>query len=85
MIENKYLRYYIMPESTIVPESTAPDINNIYSAIFGALIAIILWITLKPTTVYRGPNSNDIRKKIYHLNGKCYRLKPVVTICPKTT
>ena len=33
---------------------------------------------------YHGPNSRDIKKKIYksRVTGKCYKMKPKIYVCP---
>ena len=48
--------------------------NILVGIIFGY---IIYKIYISPTII-KGPNSRDIIKKVYNINGKLYRLKPVV-------
>ena len=54
----------------------------IFSILLGISLTLILYYLFYPTTVYRGPNSNDVRKQIYRDGDKCYKLKPVIHICP---
>ena len=58
---------------------------NIYLYIlFGFIIGIIISYSFCRTPKYRGPNSNDVRKKIHiDKNGKCYKLVPQVYLSPK--
>lgn len=57
-------------------------LNIIISILSGVVITLILYYLFYSTTVYRGPDSNVIRNQIFKDNGKCYKLEPVVHICP---
>lgn len=59
------------------------NFDVLYSMILGILIgSIIFYLFCRPVS-YHGPNSNDVRKKIYNYNGKQYTLTPVMYECPK--
>lgn len=57
------------------------SINKIISIIAGILFGILIYFIMDRSTVYHGPNSNVIRKKIYKKNGKCYMLTPILHLC----
>lgn len=51
--------------------------------IFGCFIGYIIKYTL---TKKHGPNSNSVRKNVYkNYKGKCFKLEPIVYICPIST
>jgi len=54
----------------------------LFGIFIGFLFGNILLPSIKYTIKYKGPNSNDIKKKIY-INDKneCYKLKPQIHIC----
>ena len=54
-------------------------ISSIIGIILGACFAIFINYN---NYLYKGPNSNIIKKQLYEQNGKCYKLEPVVHICP---
>lgn len=55
----------------------------ILSMLLGLFIGFILSkIIFKPSIKYHGPNSNTIRKQIYHQNNGCYQLVPTLCIRP---
>lgn len=56
--------------------------NNIMSLIFGIVVGILVYRALFKQIIYKGPNSNLIRHKIYNVEGKCYKFNPVIHICP---
>ncbi|AYV78754.1 MAG: hypothetical protein Edafosvirus30_5 [Edafosvirus sp.] len=58
--------------------------DEILNIIIGLIIGVVIAIFYNSYNVlYRGPNSNEIKNKIYKDNdGNCYRLVPVVHICP---
>lgn len=56
--------------------------DNILSLIFGIIIGIFIYRMLFKQVIYKGPNSNFIRHKIYQENGKCYKFNPIIHICP---
>lgn len=59
---------------------------NYISIIFGLLLGFLLGIGSKHYVLspnYHGPNSNNIQKTIYETaDGKYYKFKPKVCICP---
>ncbi len=52
------------------------------SVLMGVLVAIIIYFIFIRNVIYHGVNSNKIRNRVYHLNGKCYKLDPIIHICP---
>lgn len=53
------------------------------SVVIGILIGIIVYYTLfYKMPLYHGPNSNDIIKNRYYIDGNTYKLKPVIYKCP---
>lgn len=56
--------------------------NNFTIIIFSIILAIIVYFLLFDMYVYKGPNSNIIKKKIFIENGKKYRLMPHIFMCP---
>lgn len=59
--------------------------TEMITIITGIVVAVIIYFIAYPSVLYHGPNSNIVRKRIYKLDGKCYKLKPVVYICPIRT
>ena len=57
----------------------------ITSILFGIIVAIIIFYLFIKTDkiVYRGPNSKDIKNKIFKdlKNDKCYMFEPKVYLC----
>ena len=49
-----------------------------YSLILGIIIGLFLFFCFNTSVTYRGPNSNDVRKKIFSYQNKCYRFVPKV-------
>lgn len=49
--------------------------------ILGVLVGIILKKILIKNVIYRGPNSKEIKKKIYIINNKKYKLVPNLVPC----
>jgi hypothetical protein len=56
--------------------------NIVLSVVFGIIISCIIFYVFVYEIIYRGPNSNDIRNNIYFVNGKLYKLTPVIYVCP---
>lgn len=56
--------------------------DAIFTLLIGVIIGIVIFCFLPHASTQHGPNSRDIKKNIYKYKGKCYRLKPIVTICP---
>jgi hypothetical protein len=54
----------------------------ILSMMIGIVIGYILFNYSPFRYKYHGPNSKDMIQKIFKHNDKCYKLKPIVTICP---
>jgi len=49
----------------------------------GIISGFYIGYKLNESYIYHGPNSKKIKKIIYkNKNGKCYKLKPIVYICP---
>jgi Na+/H+ antiporter NhaC len=55
--------------------------NNIISIILGFIVAVFGYFIFGFNIKYKGPNSNDVRNKIYRVDEKCYMLEPIVHIC----
>lgn len=53
------------------------------SIIIGIFVGLCLFYLTRKNNVYRGPDSNIIKSKIYKLSGdnKCYVLEPKIYIC----
>ncbi len=52
------------------------------SVLIGVIVAIIIYFIFIRNVIYHGVNSNKIRNKVYNLNGRCYKLDPIIHICP---
>lgn len=53
-----------------------------FNMIISLLIGIILGIYFKYNlSIYKGPDSNDIKKNIYSIDNKCYKFTPEVCFC----
>lgn len=58
-------------------------IINILTIIFGLCIGIIIGFFSFKQYIYKGPDSNIIKEQIYtDFNGKKYKWKPNICICP---
>jgi hypothetical protein len=53
-------------------------LNISWGFIFGLVIGYYKF----KKTHYKGPDSNNIKKKIYFKSNKCYKLIPFTFICP---
>lgn len=53
----------------------------LYNIIFGILFGIIIFLIIKKNDIIRGPNSQEIKYKIYKMNDKCYIFQPIVHVC----
>lgn len=51
---------------------------EIINILFGIIIGYILYKIYISPTIIKGPNSKDIIKKVYIINGITYKLKPVI-------
>ena len=56
-------------------------LNKFFSFILGLSLGIILEYYLFPRIIYHGPNSNIIKKKIFKLKNKKYKLVPKPYSC----
>lgn len=65
------------------------DLSNmkIIVCIMGLMMGIILGRIYRPKNIYRGPNSKDVKNRIYKhkKTGKCSKLIPRVYINTMTT
>lgn len=60
-----------------------PKIIYIIIYILAVLLGFNIGLKLNQVNIYHGPNSNNIKKKIYKSkDGRCYKLIPIVHICP---
>lgn len=61
-------------------------LDPIISIILGILTALLLFYLIfkKGNQIYRGPNSKNIKRKIFRdkQNNKCYALEPKIYLCP---
>ena len=53
----------------------------IISIVIGFIVGCILFYLFMYNEIYRGPNSKDVVNKIYYVDGKMYKLKPVIYLC----
>lgn len=53
-------------------------IFEIFNVLIGFIIGYILYKIFISPTIIKGPNSKDVIKKVYTVNGKLYKLKPVI-------
>jgi hypothetical protein len=58
-------------------------IDCIISIFLGILFGCMIIIFGRFHIKYKGPNSNIVRKQIYNIDGKCYKLTPIVVSCGK--
>jgi hypothetical protein len=54
----------------------------IFNMFWGFILGLVIGYYKLKKTNYKGPNSNDIKKKIFHKSDKCYKLIPFTFICP---
>lgn len=60
-------------------------LNIILSLVIGIAFGIIIfYIYIYVCQNKHGPNSKDIIRNIYRYNDRCYKLEPVITICPSS-
>ena len=59
-------------------------IVKIYSIFLGLFLGILITyiLLIKINTYLKGTDSNDIKKKIYCFNEKCYRFTTEICFCP---
>jgi len=58
-------------------------IKTTFSVILALVVSHYLGLYLFDTNIPHGPDSNDIKKDIYHDKDiGCYKMKPVAYICP---
>ncbi len=57
-------------------------LNCIAGLVLGILIGI--YITTRISVIYHGPNSNDIKKIVWHnqLDNKYYKFETIPYVCP---
>jgi hypothetical protein len=53
----------------------------ILSLLLGFVVGYVLFLLTYKKIIFRGPNSNIIRRQIYKKNGQCYKLTPFVVKC----
>ena len=53
-------------------------VYEIINILIGLIIGYILYKLYISPTIIKGPNSKDIIKKVYKVNDKLYRLRPVI-------
>ena len=65
-------------------DNTGKDVifSKIISIIFGIALGVLLYSAEKPPVLYKGPNSKYIVNEVFEYNGKKYKLKPKVCLCP---
>ena len=56
--------------------------DMIYTIILGMICAIIMFFLFGRKIIYHGPNSKDVKNKIFRINNKCFALEPVIHVCP---
>lgn len=57
-------------------------LNNIYLSIsLGIVFALFIFYTFIRKISYHGVNSNDIIKRTYIVDNKCYKLVPKIFLC----
>jgi len=60
--------------------------DELLNVIIGLIVGIIIGIIYNSYNVlYKGPNSKEIKSKIYRDGENCYRLIPIIHICPSGT
>ena len=52
------------------------------SILVGFSFSLIITSIYIKSYIYKGPNSNEVKKKIYYKNNRCYKLIPKSIICP---
>ena len=58
--------------------------NNYLYILLGLILGLIMGYLMCRKPKCRGPNSNDVRKKIrIDKNGECYKLVPQIHLSPK--
>ena len=59
-------------------------IDVLWSMILGCSLAALLFYIFNDNVIYKGPNSKDIKSKIYKISrdNKCYVLQPKIYLCP---
>ena len=57
--------------------------DKIISITLGLTVGILTSMLIRPPFVYHGPDSNVIRKQIFHYENKCYKLEPVIYLRAK--
>lgn len=60
-------------------------IDVMWSLILGCSLAMLLFYMFNNDTIYRGPDSKNIKSRIYRVskNGKCYIMQPKMYLCPQ--
>ena len=53
-----------------------------FNICWGIIFGLVIGYYLFKKKIYKGPNSNIIKKKIYRKSNKCYKLIPLTFICP---
>jgi len=53
------------------------------SVVLGVIITVMMFylINIKNNVSYRGPDSKDVKFKIYKKNDKCYAFEPKIYLC----
>lgn len=56
-------------------------IDILISLILGIMVSIIIKFALMSIPTYHGPNSNEIKNRIYMIDSKCFKLIPEIEEC----
>ena len=54
----------------------------IYNILLGIILGYLIGKLNIKKQIYHGPNSLDIKNKIFIFNKKCFKLKPYIIKCP---
>jgi len=60
-------------------------IDVLWSLILGCSFAALIFYIFNDNTVYRGPDSKNIKSHIYRIpdRNKCFILQPRIYLCPR--
>jgi len=56
--------------------------KHILGFIFGLLLGIIIILLLLRKNKYKGPDSNEVKKKVFKYNDKYYKFTTEICFCP---
>ena len=54
---------------------------SIIVIIFGIILSLIFYVLFFDIVKLKGPNSENIKKNTYQIDGMCYKLYPVLYNC----